>query len=202
VGCGGGGGVLRWERCAGDGGGGAGGGAGWWSGQGGIGLWRVCAWVVYLLVGFILFCVRVRLGVRVVCLLRWFFVLFWFAVLWYWLQSFVVIAVLVVRVCVACRCYVVRVICLWCLILFFVLDCPFWLLLFFVFELGFWVGYLLLLIGRVFFIFVLVVDPGVCPLSLNLAFASDVVFGGCSLLFIVVVARCSLVVFRELVVCS
>lgn len=53
-----------------------------------------------------------------------------------------------------------------------------------------------------FFIFVLVVDPGVCPLSLNLAFASDVVFGGCSLLFIVVVARCSLVLFRELVVCS
>ena len=92
--------------------------------------------------------------------------------------------------------------CLWCLILFFVIDCPFWLLLFFVFELGFWVGYLLLLIGRVFFIFVLVVDPWVCPLSLNLAFASDVVFGGCSLLFIVVAVRCSLVLFRELVVCS
>ena len=85
VGCGGGGGDLRWERCAGDGGGGAGGGAGWWWGQGGIGLWRVCAWVVYLLVGFIVFCARVRLGVRVACTLCWFFVLFWFAVLWYWL---------------------------------------------------------------------------------------------------------------------
>jgi len=77
--------------------------------------------------------------------------------------------------------------------------CPFWLLLFFVFELGFWFCYLLLLIGRLFFIFVLVVYPWACPLCLNLAVVSDVAVGGCSAFFIVVVVMCSLVLFRELV---
>jgi len=72
-------------------------------------------------------------------------------------------------------------------------------LLFFVFELGFWFCYLLLLIGRLFFIFVLGVHPWACPLCLNLAVVSDVVVGGCSAFFIVVVVMCSLVLFRELV---
>ena len=98
-----------------------------------------------------------------------------------------------------CGCYFVRVICPWCLILFFVIDCPFWLLLFFVFELGFWFCYLLLLIGRLFFIFDLVVYPWACPLCLNLAVVSDVAVGGCSAFFIVVVVMCSLVLFCELV---
>ena len=98
-----------------------------------------------------------------------------------------------------CGCYSVRGICPWCLILFFDIDCPFWLLLFFVLELRCWFCYLLLLIGRLFFICGLVVYPWACPLCLNLAVVSDVVVGGCSAFFIAVVVMCSLVLFRELV---